>query len=243
MKSSQIIHAIIVDDERPARKGIRIIAENYPQIKIIGEADNVNSAVKLINDKKPDLVFLDIQMPEESGFELLNKIKINFQIVFVTAYDKYAIRAFEVNALDYLLKPVDRERFALTIDRFLKNQDRKNVNTKLELDDRIFVSINERYHFLKINTIKAICAQGDYSLVITSDGKSNLVLKSLKEWERMLPGNSFIRIHRSTIINLEYIEKMEKWFSNTCRVYLYDIKEPFQMSQRNTAKFRNMFNF
>src|SRR5690242_17927590 len=131
---------IIVDDEDLARQDLKNQLANFPEINIVGEANSVESAVKVINNTLPDVVFLDIQMPKESGFKLFEKMTIDFPVVFVTAFDNYAIRAFEVNALDYLLKPVNKTRLAQTIDR-LKRQEKPEANPKLQLDYQDFIFI------------------------------------------------------------------------------------------------------
>ncbi len=215
----------------------------HPEIKVIGEADSVRRAAELIRDSKPDVVFLDIQMPGESGFDLLDRVEAAFKVIFVTAYDAYAIRAFEVNALDYLLKPINPARLARAIERLSSsdNASREGVR-KLEYEDRLFLTMDERSRFLKISSIEVICGAGDYSEIITVDGQKSLVLKSLREWEERLPERYFSRIHRSTIVNLEYIERIEKWFNQSYRIYLRKIEEPFVMSRRYSAKLKSRFS-
>jgi two-component system LytT family response regulator len=241
--------AVIIDDEELAREELQLMLAEYPEIKVVAEADSVQKGIEVIENLKPDVVFLDIQMPGGSGFDLLNQIEVsfNFKLIFVSAYDEYAIRAFEVNALDYLLKPVHPNRLRNAINRLFANIDDVNINTektdrkevrKLEYDDRFFLNIDNRSRFLKINAIKCICAEGNYSEIITADDKKSLVIISLKEWEERLPDKYFVRIHRSTIINLEYVEKVEKWFKHSFQVYLRHLNEPFIMSRRYAAKLK-----
>ncbi|MCU0239094.1 MAG: LytTR family DNA-binding domain-containing protein [Pyrinomonadaceae bacterium] len=235
--------AIIVDDERLARLELRSLLSEFDEVFIIGEAENLTEAVKLIQTDKPDVIFLDIQLHSENGFDLLEKVEKNFKLIFVTAFDAFAIRAFETNALDYLLKPVNPERLAKTIERLLENDEKQEINLrKLEYEDRLFIEIGERSKFLKISSIKCICADGDYTQVFTDDGKKHLITKPLKEWEERLPEKYFVRIHRSTIVNLEFIEKVEGWFSRSYQVFIKDIKQPLTISRRYSAIIKEKFN-
>ena len=237
-----MLKAIIVDDERLARKELRSMLDAYPEMLVAGEADSVPKALELIEKVRPDVLFLDIQMPGETGFELLEKSDFHFKTIFVTAFDAYAIRAFEVNALDYLLKPINPERLARAIERLSTANEASSVPArKLEYEDRLFIDTGERSTFLKLSDIKCICGAGDYTEVYTSDGKRTLVMKPLKEWEERLPEKYFSRIHRSTIINLEFVEKMESWFNRSYRIYLRHTSEPFVMSRRYATKLKLRF--
>jgi two-component system LytT family response regulator len=236
------IKAIIVDDERLARKELTSMLGEFDNVELIGEADSVASATDLINSSSPDVIFLDIQMPGESGFELANKTDLDAKIIFVTAYDEYALRAFEVNALDYLMKPINPKRLKQAVDRILESADEKpEEGKKLNYDDNLFIPLNSKFRFVKVSSILSIKSAGDYSEVITSDGTKGLVLKSMKEWESRLPEKYFTRIHRSTIINMEYVDKLEEWFNNSYRIYLKSIKEPFIISRRYAAKLKERF--
>ncbi len=241
---SQTFRTIIVDDERLARKELRSMLAEHPQIEVAGEAETVGQAIDLISREKPEVIFLDIQMPGESGFNLLEKIEVDFKTIFVTAFDAYAIRAFEVNALDYLLKPINPARLARAIER-LSSEDLSGppaVARKLEYEDRLFIDIGERSIFLKINSVVCIAAAGDYSEVFTADGQKSLVLKPLKEWEERLPEKYFTRVHRSTIVNLEYVERLESWFNRSYRIYLKTLQEPLVMSRRYAARLKDRFS-
>ncbi|MGB8951466.1 MAG: LytTR family DNA-binding domain-containing protein [Candidatus Aminicenantales bacterium] len=232
-------NVLVIDDERLARKDLISLLSAYDQMTVIGEADDVPSAIKAIQTLNPDVIFLDIQMPGDSGFDLLEKTNVDAHIIFVTAYDEYAIRAFEVNALDYLLKPVNPDRLAKALEK-LENQelDMPARIRKLNYDDRLFVMLGKHFKFLKVNTILNISAAGDYSEVMTSDGTRGLTLKSMKEWETRLPIQNFIRIHRSTIINMEFIERIEEWFNYSFRVYIKGVEEPHVISRRYAAKLK-----
>jgi two-component system LytT family response regulator len=235
--------AIIVDDERLARAELRLLLADFAEISIVGEAKNLAEAVDLIQAKKPDVVFLDIQLSQENGFELLERVERDFKLVFVTAFDEFAIRAFEINAIDYLLKPVNPERLANTLERLFETEEKRETNSrKLEYEDRLFVEIGARSCFLQIKSIKCICADGDYSQVFTDDGKKHLITKPLKEWEERLPEKHFVRIHRSNIVNLEFIERVDTWFSRSYQIYLRDQKEPLTVSRRYAAQLKLKFS-
>lgn len=235
--------AIIIDDERLARRELRSLLSEFAEISIVGEAENLTEAINLIQINKPDVVFLDIQLQNENGFDLLEKIEKKFKLIFVTAFDEFAIRAFEINALDYLLKPVNPQRLAKTLERLLETEEKNETSfRKLEYEDRLFIEMGERSKFLKISAIKCICADGDYTHIFTDDGKKHLVTKPLKEWEDRLPEKYFVRIHRSTIVNLEFIEKVETWFSRSYQIYLHEMKEPLTVSRRYAAQLKVRFS-
>ena len=228
--------AIIVDDERLARQDLKAILDEFDGIEYVGEAKNIITAKELLKKSDPNLLFLDIKMPGESGFDLLEFVEEKIHVIFVTAFDEFAIKAFEVNALDYLLKPVSKERLALSIERIQEAVESKTANQKLGIDDQIFIKINNKYTFLKINTIVTISSKGDYSEITINNGKKALVLKSMKEWENRLPENHFIRIHRSTIINTDMVNRIEPWYNNSHLVYLEGIEKPVVMSRRYFTK-------
>ncbi|MDP3580387.1 MAG: LytTR family DNA-binding domain-containing protein, partial [Ignavibacteria bacterium] len=222
--------AIIVDDEKLARLDLRNVLKAMEEIEIVGEANSVNTAEQLINKLHPNLVFLDIQLRGESGFDLLDKIDADIDFVFVTAYDKYAIRAFEVNAQDYLLKPVSSDRIRLTIGKLTHNANKEAASQRrLNYDDVIFLMLNNRYRFLKIETIVAITSEADYSYIHTNDKAHSITRKTMREWESRLPENHFCRIHRETIVNLEYVTKIDDSLSNSYKVFLKGIEKPFLM--------------
>lgn len=234
--------AIIIDDEELSRKDLRKVLKKVGRVEVIGEAANLSDAERKIRSCKPDVVFLDIQFPGESGFELLEKIPRSVHVIFVTAYDKYAIKAFEVNALDYLLKPVDPGRLKKSLDRVAagKGKDGRAAGP-LEYDDSIFLRFRDKYIFVKISSILAITAEADYTEITMSSMEKGLAHKTMKEWEGRLPKRRFVRIHRSTIVNSDYIERVEKWFNYSYRVFMKGIAEPFIMSKRYAQKNKKEF--
>lgn len=234
--------AVIVDDERLARKELRSLLADHPTIEIVGEADSVKAAAPLIHSVQADVIFLDIQMPGVSGFQLLEQIDPAIKVIFVTAFDAYAIRAFEVNALDYLLKPINPARLATAVARLTCSEHAPPAPLrKLEYGDRLLLEIGGRVQFLKLDLLVCLRAAGDYSEVITTTGKPALVLKSLKEWEERLPENYFARIHRSTIINLEYVERIEGHFNRSYQIHLRHWPEPLLVSRRYAAQLKQQF--
>lgn len=232
--------ALIVDDERLSRKELALMLAGNPRLKVIGEAEDVPSAIVNIKELNPDLIFLDIQMPGQTGFDLLEQIDYEGRIIFVTAYDEYAIRAFEVNALDYLLKPVSPERLEKSVSRLFEDAEPAVEPKKvLNWNDRLFILFGNQMRFLKISTIVCIIAEGDYSKVYTTDQQPGLVLKSMQEWEERLPESYFCRIHRSAIINMDFADRLEKWFNYSYQVHLKGYPEPLVISRRYAKKIKD----
>lgn len=232
-----MLKAILIDDESAPRLLLRTLLESYPTVRIVGEAATIADAVALIERERPDVAFLDVQMRGESGFDLFDRMDVDFRVVFVTSHDRYAARAFDVNALDYLLKPVDPERLARTMAK-LQGGRMELPKERLEYTDRLFLRLDRRTCFLRVDGIKRIRADADYSKLWTieaNEAQSNL---SLKEWQDRLPERHFLRIHRSTIINLEYVVNIEDWFNYSYRVFLNGIAEPEVVSRRYAMKLR-----
>ncbi len=235
------LRTILVDDERLARRELRQMLAEFPHVEVVGEADCVDAAVDLIRREEPDVVFLDVQMPEHSGFELLDRVDVTFKVIFATAFDAHAIRAFEVNALDYLLKPISPDRLARAVER-LAAPAAEPALRKLDYSDRIFLTAGERPVLLKVDTIAFIRAAGDYSEVHTSDGRTLFVQKALREWEERLPENFFSRVHRSTIVNVERIERIDETATRAYVVRLQGTSEPIAMSRRYAGELRARFS-
>lgn len=236
----ETLTALIVDDERLAVDGIRILLADFPHIRIVGSADSIKAAVRLTEKWQPDVIFLDIHLQGESGFDLFDKTRVTARVVFVTAFDRYAVRAFEINALDYLLKPVSKKRFARTMDRILKQPSLPAAAPvpDLSYSDRLLLNLNHTVKFPRVSRITCITAEGDYTRVRIHGEKSELILRTLKSWEAILPRTHFLRIHRSSIINLEFIREIQSTTSNRFLVFLKDRETPMVMSQRCAAKLR-----
>lgn len=215
------IKAIIIDDEERARRVLSSMLEEYcSDVEVVSLCNNVPQGVLEINRKKPDVVFLDIEMPDYSGFELLEFFKdVDFEIIFVTAYNKYALRAFEVSAVDYILKPVRIDQLENAISK-LQNKLRLTMVDRLELlkinlqserIKKIAVPVSDGLILIKVNEISHIDADGSYSTIFLVDGSNMLVSKKLKYFEDLLSNqNNFYRIHRSHLINIEYVKKYNR---------------------------------
>jgi len=234
--------AVIVDDERLARREMRSLLAEFPHIEIAGEAEDVASAAELIVRFKADIVFLDIQLSGETGFDLLERIGGGVRVIFVTAFDSFAIRAFEVNAVDYLLKPVNPDRLAAAIERLGRREEKPKSARPLEIDDRVLVETNGRGFFIQVREIAHIASAGDYSEMHTTDGRKLLVEKPLREWEERLPAKHFARIHRQSIVNLDLVESIESWFSGGLQLRLKTGGEPLAVSRRFASKLKSSFN-
>jgi len=232
------IRALIVDDEELAREELNELLKAFPEVEVVGDAEDADSAIELINLLNPDVIFLDIQMPGKTGFELIEMLDTQATIIFVTAYDEYAIKAFEINALDYLIKPVYPARLAKTIARLTQPDAEETKPKPLDYEDFIFVKTSSKVKFVKIKEIMCISSAREYTEIFTSTGLKALVHKSMNEWEDRLPESHFLRIHRTSIINLNYIQKITDSISNAHDVYIEGIEKPFGMSQRYYAKIR-----
>lgn len=203
-------NALIIDDESLAQFTLKNKLSDYSNINIVGTAASVKEGVEKIKELKPTLLFLDIQLADGTGFDLLNKVDYNGKIIFVTAYDEYAIRAFDINALDYIMKPVSDRRLQSAIERLQQEDESKGHQAEITLDyhDRLMVSLKKSVHFIKIDTIVSISASREYTYINTNDGNEYLTSYSIGEWKNRLPDQHFCRIHRSYIINFDFIKKI-----------------------------------
>lgn len=205
----KIWKALIVDDEALARLEFRRMLQEHPQIDILGEAASVPDAMDAIQKLSPDILFLDIDLGAQTGFDLLEKVARNFRIIFVTAYDEYAIRAFKVNALDYLLKPIHPDRLQESVNR-LGNPYHHESGFHLEPFDKILVSHQRYSRLVTVSSISYIEACGDYSCIHTRDGFRGTLHHTIKRWMERLPEKMFIQCHRSYIVNSERISRLER---------------------------------
>ena len=229
---------IIVDDERLARKELSSLLEKHAFIEIIAECSNVNEAKIAIDEHKPDLVFLDIQMPEKTGFDLLEELDFVPQIIFVTAYDEFAIKAFEVNAFDYILKPVDPDRLERTllhVSESIKENKVYDAN-KLGYSDQIFIKDGEKCWFVKLEDIYLFESIGNYAKV-HFEGNKPMLLRSLNKIEERLEEKQFLRANRKNIVNTKWIQKVDNWFSGGLKLTLKNGEE-VEVSRRQAQKFR-----
>lgn len=229
--------AIIVDDEGPARRELRRLLAELPDVEIVGEAGDVEGAARLVERMAPDVVFLDIRLGRASGFELVDRIDADTAIVFVTAYGDYAVQAFEAQAVDYLLKPIEPERLRQCVARLAAApapvRDEPASRRWLFLDDR------DRPELLAIERITLVEAEGRRSRIHTDDGSSRSSAKPLAEWESRLPAGDFVRVHRSALVNLHHVEHIEPWFHYGLRLRLRGLAEPVPVSRRRAADLRS----
>lgn len=232
--------ALIIDDERMARREMRRLLEAHPEIEIVGEADSGHAALSLLPSLKPDVLFLDIQMPEMDGFEFVNAISEQApQIIFCTAYDAHALRAFEVNAVDYLLKPVDPERLATAIQRLHDTPpaDYETPDeTPLRETDRVLLKSEQRSWFVPVRSIYLLQSEGNYTHVFFEGGKV-LLPRSLGALEQRLSLPIFFRANRAQLINTRAITDVAEWFNGGLQVTLAS-GDKVEVSRRQAALFR-----
>jgi two-component system LytT family response regulator len=216
------VRAVIVDDERLARARLRVLLEAHPEVVVVAEADSVASARAAIELHGPDVVFLDIAMPGGTGFDLLAEVHVDATIVFVTAYDEHAIRAFEVGAVDYLLKPIEPARLAASVQRARARPG--------PAPDRVCVATGGAVRLVAVADILAVRAQGDYSELVLRDGTTAVVKQPLASWERRL-GGAFQRVHRNALVSLADVEQVEPTDGSNHRVRVRGIAEPITVSR------------
>lgn len=239
------MRAIIIDDERLARKELIKLLEDHPSIEVVGEAMNADEALQMINEKNADLLFLDIQMPGKSGFDLLESLDMVPLVVFTTAYDEFALKAFDVNALDYLLKPIQAERLAETIHKLSEHARPKPTTTdggerKLGLHDQVFVKDGDRCWFVSLSNIRLFESDGNY-IKVYFEGNRPMIHKSLNVLDEKLDERSFFRASRKHIVNLSWVETIEPWFNGGLMVKLRG-GDKVEVSRRQAAKFRDMMS-
>lgn len=237
--------ALIVDDERLARKELSNLLQDYQEIEIVGEAVNAEDAEEKIKSLKPDLLFLDIQMPGKTGFELLESLDTVPEVVFTTAYDEYALKAFDFNALDYLLKPIEPDRLKETVTKLVnKAQKEEEPETdepkKLGPQDRVFVKDGDKCWFVKLENIRLFESDGNY-IKIYFDNFKPMIHKSLNALDEKLDDRSFFRASRKHIINLTWVESIESWFNGGLMVVLRG-GDKVEVSRRQAARFKEMMS-
>jgi two-component system LytT family response regulator len=236
------MRAIIIDDERLARQELKNLLSIYKDIEIIAECNNAQSAKEKIAELNPDVIFLDMQMPGKTGLELIEEVSALPDVVFVTAHDEYAIKAFEVNAFDYLLKPVSPERLAETIKKLTQKEtyEKKENTTPLTESDKVFIKDGEKTWFVKLSNIRLFESEGNYVRVYF-DTFRPLILRSLNSLEERLDEKHFFRASRKHIINLSWIESIETWFNGGLMVKLKGGQE-VEISRRQAVKLKDMMS-
>ncbi len=238
--------ALLIDDERLARKELLKLLEAHPVIEVVGEAANAEEALKMINEVNPDLLFLDIQMPGKTGFQLLEELDSVPMVIFTTAYDEFALKAFEVNALDYLLKPVQPERLADAVSKVMEKERSRQASAqgigprKLGLNDQVFVKDGDRCWFVSLSNIRLFESDGNY-IKVYFDGNRPMIHKSLNALDEKLDERAFFRASRKHIINLSWVEGIEPWFNGGLMVKLRG-GDKVEVSRRQAARFKEMMS-
>ncbi len=239
---------LIIDDERLARKELMNLLTKHPEIEVVGECQNADEAAEMIEKLQPDLIFLDIQMLGKSGFDLLNDLEYLPRVIFVTAYDEFALKAFEVNALDYLMKPVEPQRLALAIEKVQSDMEEAETPSDqptvrdgvLRATDQIFLKDGEKCWFVTLGDVRLFESEGNYVRVYFNQFKP-LILKSLNNLEKRLDGRDFFRVNRRHMVNLRWIDKVEPWFNGGLQLTLKS-GDKVEVSRRQTSRFKELMS-
>ena len=247
------IRALIIEDEAPARELVRFMLRDHPEIEIAGECGDGFCGAREIKEKRPDLIFLVIQMPKLTGFELLEVLDEKPEVIFTTAFDQYAIRAFEMNAVDYLLKPFSKERFddalAKAVSRIIRQAPEpekieKLVSAASEAEGyltRIVFRKGAGIKIIPLNAVSYLAAEDDYVMIYYSEGKA-LKPKTMKYYEEHLPPGLFLRVHRSYMVNVEHISRLEPYSKDNC-VAVLKSGEKIPVSRAGYKTLREKLNF
>ncbi|RIW18477.1 response regulator [Algoriphagus lacus] len=243
------MRAIVIDDERLARKELINLLNQLETVEVVGEAVNVDDAKEKIDQLQPDVIFLDIQMPEKTGFDLLEELDNVPHVIFTTAYDEYALKAFQVNALDYLLKPIEPKRLEEAINKLVgkiegiskRDENGAFVNQKkLTLEDQVFVKDGDRCWFVRLSNVRLFESDGNY-IKVYFDNFKPMIHKSLNALDERLDEKSFFRASRKHIINLGWVEAIEPWFNGGLVVTLKG-GDRIEVSRRQAARFKEMMS-
>jgi two-component system LytT family response regulator len=245
------LRTLIIEDEELARNLLRSYLKDHPDIEIIGECENGFEGVKAINEQKPDLVFLDIQMPKITGFEMLELLDHKPEIVFTTAYDQFALKAFEFNAVDYLLKPFSKDRLLSAVEKVVHRiQNAEDTSEKIEeltnfgrgsYIDRVVVKDRHKIHIITVDQIRYVESLDDYVLIYTHDGR-HMKQKTMKYFETNLDPRNFIRIHRSYIVQVDQIAEIQQYEKESYIVILKD-KTKLKVSKTGYKKIKEILHF
>lgn len=237
---------LVVEDDLMTQELIKEQLKNFEALEVVGAANSLLSARDMIEEKDPEIIFLDIDLNGASSFDLIPYIKATSKIVFITASASQAVKAFEVNATDYILKPISLERLNKTISRITDQMNEGEEeggpdNSKFKLDQMIMVNAEHKMVLIKVKDINYISAYGNYTKVFLEDGKMYVTYGSIKNWMGRLPKESFFQIHRSTIVNLLNVLKIDKWTNDTGRMYLKNVSEPFEISRNFFSELKKTF--
>ncbi len=231
---------LVVEDSRLARKELIQMLKDTNTFDSIEEAANGEKAMDLLDKFQPDVIFLDIHLPGMTGFDLLEKLHHMPKIIFTTAYDEYAIKSFDYNAVDYILKPIKMERLEKAIAKLNLDEPRIDSESSNFINQQVFVRDGEKCWFVKINDIRIFESVGNYCRIYFNDNKP-LIQRSLSYLEGVLDKNKFFRINRQQIINLNFIEKLDSWFNGKLRITL-KTGEKLEVSRRKSDKIKKLFS-
>jgi two-component system LytT family response regulator len=243
------MRALVIDDERLARKELINLLNQLETVEVVGEAVNVEDAKEKIDQLQPDVIFLDIQMPEKTGFDLLEELDNLPHVIFTTAYDEYALKAFQVNALDYLLKPIEPKRLEDAVlklqgkmEGIAKREEQEGIGNskKLTLEDQVFVKDGDRCWFVRLSNVRLFESDGNY-IKVYFDNFKPMIHKSLNALDERLDEKSFFRASRKHIINLGWVEAIEPWFNGGLVVTLKG-GDRIEVSRRQAARFKEMMS-
>jgi two-component system LytT family response regulator len=243
------MRALVIDDERLARKELINLLNQLETVEVVGEAVNVDDAKEKIDQLQPDVIFLDIQMPEKTGFDLLEELDNLPHVIFTTAYDEYALKAFQVNALDYLLKPIEPKRLEDAVlklqgkmEGIAKREEQEGLGNqkKLTLEDQVFVKDGDRCWFVRLSNVRLFESDGNY-IKVYFDNFKPMIHKSLNALDERLDEKSFFRASRKHIINLGWVEAIEPWFNGGLVVTLKG-GDRIEVSRRQAARFKEMMS-
>lgn len=243
------MRALVIDDERLARKELINLLNQLETVEVVGEAVNVEDAKEKIDQLQPDVIFLDIQMPEKTGFDLLEELDNLPHVIFTTAYDEYALKAFQVNALDYLLKPIEPKRLEEAVlklqgkmEGIAKREGQEGLGSqkKLTLEDQVFVKDGDRCWFVRLSNVRLFESDGNY-IKVYFDNFKPMIHKSLNALDERLDEKSFFRASRKHIINLGWVEAIEPWFNGGLVVTLKG-GDRIEVSRRQAARFKEMMS-
>lgn len=238
-----MIKAVIIEDSRLARKELIELLKAFSQIELIGEAGNAEEAIEMIKQFSPDLIFLDIHLPGKSGFEILQELDRVPMVIFTTAFDQYALQAFEYNTIDYLLKPIAPERLGQAISKVEVQLAKSKITLKrdkLTVNDRIFLKDGAKCWFVTLNEVRFFESKGNYTQV-HFENNCPLVLRSLQQIEETLDDQQFIRVNRQQIVNVRFIEDVAEWFSGGLKLTL-STGETVEVSRRQVYRIKELFS-
>ncbi|MFT7345208.1 MAG: two-component system LytT family response regulator [Lentimonas sp.] len=243
------IRALIVDDERLAREELKFMLKDFLEIEVVGEAKNGDEGIKMNNALRPDLIFLDVSMPGMTGFEMIKQLDFIPHVVFITAFDAFALNAFEVSALDYILKPIEPLRLKEAVSKILAKEDfgsefsntPKRSERNLNINDKVFIKDGEKCWFIEISQIRRFESEGNYVKIHFETFKP-LVLKTLNSFEEGLNPEDFFRASRKNLVNIHWIKTVENWFNGGLLLTMKD-GEKIEVSRRQATRFKDELGF